>query len=210
MPTSGCGLVYFAVRFDTANPRPNTLFRLLVAPKLRFYRMKSISNQQKQPIFALYEVFCPLPVVCYSGKVKRLAVPTHDAKTKQFAASAFGKSTILKSRHFTPNTKWRRFVLHRTLPECILSPQNAKLFLDAVLKNLFSVPMCNCHWLSHSASGNRTITGSMIAPTARALQPRLKDEVAQAGLSPACAPPKIKPASPSWWVSLEVHAVKPI
>ena len=49
MPTSGCGLVYFAVRFDTANPRPNTLFRLLVGPKLRFYRMNSFTNQQKSP-----------------------------------------------------------------------------------------------------------------------------------------------------------------
>ena len=44
-------------------------------------------------------------MVCYSGNVKRLALLQREGKTKPFAASAFGISTLLKSLSLTPNAK---------------------------------------------------------------------------------------------------------
>ena len=62
-------------------------------------------SRAKKPIFALYDVFRPLPVVCYSGNIKTLILPQHDIKMKPITASAVGQCRLLKSLCFTPSAK---------------------------------------------------------------------------------------------------------
>ena len=67
MPTSGCGLVYFAVRFDTANLRhhyissvPQHAISIAGRAETSVLPYELVHQSAKKPIFALYEVFLPL------------------------------------------------------------------------------------------------------------------------------------------------------
>ena len=90
MPTSGCGLVYFAVCFDSANPRhhyissvPQHAISIAGRAEIRFYRMNTFTNQQKSPYLPCTR-FPPFTSVCYSSNVKRLALLKREGKIKLF------------------------------------------------------------------------------------------------------------------------------
>ena len=90
MPTSGCGLVYFAVCFDSANLRhhyissvPQHAISIAGRSETPDLPYELVHQSAKKPIFALYEVFPPLPVYV-SGNIKTLALLKRECKIKSF------------------------------------------------------------------------------------------------------------------------------